>query len=340
MAAKRASDNTSVKDKIERVKRAMLAMQRASWEQGVAAQALLELGETDLVVLMAKEAIVRQDQQGRLAVVGHDGGVVDPAASGEAVLAAARITGDPQLQEGVERMAAYLLHDAPRTNDGILYHILSGPEVWSDATYMAPPFLAVAGYPAEAIKQINGFRDRLWDPQKKLFSHRWDEAKQAFVRRDFWGVGNGWCAAGMARVLRSLPVSMEREKQQLARYVQEVIDGCLACQRQDGLFHDVVDDPSTFVETNLAQMLAYSIYHGVHEGWLERSYLPAADRMRAAAHGKVDEFGLVQGVCGSPRFDRPGTATEGQAFFLLMEAAHRLREPITENTAKEGEKRA
>ena len=340
MAAERASRNASVEDRIERVKRAMLAMQRASWEQGVAAQALLELGEMDLVVLMAKEAIVRQDDQGRLAVLGHDGGVVDPAASGEAVLAAARLTGDAQLQQGAERMADYLLHHAPRTNDGILYHILNGPEVWSDATYMAPPFLSVAGYPAEAVKQINGFRDRLWDPDKKLFSHRWDEAKQAFVRRDFWGVGNGWCAAGMARVIRSLPLSMPPEKQLLAQYVQEVIDGCLACQRVDGLFHDVVDDPTTSVETNLAQMLAYSIYHGVHEGWLDRSYLPAAERMREAANSQVDEFGLVQGVCGSPRFDRPGTATEGQAFFLLMEAAHRLFEPIVENSTKKGEKEA
>jgi hypothetical protein len=44
--------------------------------------------------------------------------------------------------------------------------------------------------------------------------------------------------------------------------------------------------------------------------------------MRMAAHKKVDAFGLVQGVCGAPNFDHPGTATEGQAFFLLMEAAH------------------
>jgi hypothetical protein len=45
--------------------------------------------------------------------------------------------------------------------------------------------------------------------------------------------------------------------------------------------------------------------------------------MRAAAHQHVDEFGLVWDVCGAPNFDRPGVATEGQAFFLLMEAAYR-----------------
>ena len=116
---------------------------------------------------------------------------------------------------------------------------------------------------------------------------------------------------------------MNSEKRQLIGYAKEVLEGCLAHQREDGLFHDIVDDPATFVETNLAQMLAYTIYRGVAGHWLEHAYLQHADRMRSAARAKVDEDGLVQGVCGSPRFDHPGTATEGQAFFLLMEAAAR-----------------
>jgi hypothetical protein len=77
------------------------------------------------------------------------------------------------------------------------------------------------------------------------------------------------------------------------------------------------------VETNLAQMLAYTIYRGTQAGWLETGYRAAANRMRRAAHAKLDDDGLVQGVCGSPDFAHPGVATEGQAFFLLMEAAYR-----------------
>ena len=58
------------------------------------------------------------------------------------------------------------------------------------------------------------------------------------------------------------------------------------------------------MEVNLSQMLAYAIYRG-----------PVA-----AVSGKVDRFGLVQGVCGSPRFDKPGVAAEGQSFYLLLDA--------------------
>jgi rhamnogalacturonyl hydrolase YesR len=168
-------------------------------------------------------------------------------------------------------------------------------------------------------------RKLLWLPDKQLYAHQWDDGAQAYRRADCWGVGNGWAAAGITRVLRALPDEMAEERSQLAGYLCEVVDGCLAHQRADGLYHDVVDDPSTFVETNLAQMLAYTIYRGVQGRWLDAAYLAHADRMRSAAHAKVDAYGLVRGVCGAPHFDHPGTAPEGQAFFLLMEAAYRDR---------------
>ncbi len=298
-------------------------MQRASWEQGTAAQAFLELGDSDLVALMAKEAVVRQAADGRLAMLYSDNQVTDPGANGEAVLFAARTTGDPALREAADRMLDYLLHAAPRTSDGVLHHIRNAPQVWIDAMFMAPPFLAVAGHPEEAVRQIEGMRRLLWDPEKKLYSHIWDESTRDFARKDFWGVGNGWTAAGLTRVIRALPETLADDKRRLAGYVRELVEACAVYQREDGLYHDVIDNPATFVETNLAQMLAYSIYRGIKGGWIDRGYFTQAERMRRAAHAKVDAFGLVQGVCGSPHFDHPGTAAEGQSFCLLMEAARR-----------------
>lgn len=308
---------------VTKVMHAMLAMQRRAWEQGVAAQALLELGETDWVVLLAKDAVVNQLKDGRLALNEGKAPVADPAANGEPLLRAAEVTGDAGLREAAERMLDFLLHKAPRTRDGLIYHNHIENQIWVDAIYMAPPFLAVAGQPDVAVRQLVGYRERLYDAGARLYNHIWDEDLQAYARGLFWGVGNGWAAAGMARVIRALPASMAAEREQLVGFVRELLDGCLAHQRDDGLFHDILDDPETFVETNAAQMLAYTIYRGVAGGWLDEGYLVHADRMRAAAHGKVDAYGLVQGVCGAPHFNRSGTATEGQAFFLLMEAAAR-----------------
>lgn len=306
-----------------RVRHAMLCMQRDAWEQGVAAQAMLETGERDLVILLAREAALRQDADGRLATISCWAGVTDAAANGQAVLWAAAETGDAGLQAAADKMLEYLLRKAPRTTDGTLFHVSDKPQVWVDSLFMAPPFLARAGQHAEAVRQIEGMRRRLWNPGKNLFSAVWDEGRRAFERRDFWGVGNGWAVCGMTRVIQLLPASLAADKKRLCGYVRAALDGCLPHQRPDGLFHNVVNDPRSFVETNLSQMLAYAVYRGVAGGWLPGAYLQSAELMRRAVWKKVDASGLVQGVCGSPEFSSPGTATEGQAFFLLMEAARR-----------------
>lgn len=322
-----SGNNPDTTDEIlDKVKTAMLSMQRASWEHGVAAQAFLELSESEMAVLMARESVLRQLDDGRLSVVYYDNGVTDPAAAGEAVIYAAKITGDEILKEAAGKMLKYLLEIAPKSESGILYHTLNARQFWIDSLYMAPPFLAVAGHYNEAIKQIEGIRSALWDSSKKLYSHIWDDEKKVFKNKDFWGVGNGWAASGITRVIRSLPPEMRAEKYKLITCVKDNIDGCLKHIREDGLFHNVLDDKDTFIETNLSQMLAYSIFSGVKDKWLEANYLEYAYKMRNAAYNKVDKYGYVRGVCGAPHFNKPGRAVEGQAFFLLMEAAYRKLE--------------
>jgi unsaturated rhamnogalacturonyl hydrolase len=308
---------------VEKVKMAMLSMQRHAWEQGVAMQSLLEWGDRDMVVMMAREAVLRVSPDGRLGQVCDNHGVTDPGSNGEGVLFAAKATHDSVLQSAADRMLEYFLKTAPRTEDGTFHHIDDKPQIWIDSMYMAPPFLAVAGAPAEAVKQIEGMRRFLWNTSAKLFSHIWDDGRKAFERQAFWGVGNGWAAAGMTRVIRALPGSMSAERKRLVGYVREVLDGCLERRRPDGLFHDVVDRTDTFIETNLSQILSYTIFRGVKGGWIPGSYLKDAEVMRNAARAKVDDLGYVRDVCGSPTFEKPGTATEGQAFFILMEAAAR-----------------
>lgn len=321
----RTDGDTPVKKEniLDKVKLAMFSMQRATWEQGVAMQAMLEVGEWDMVILMAKDAVLRQSQDGRLAMLGEEFALTDAASPGEAVLWAAKKTGDPILMNGFNKMLDYILTKAPRTKEGIIYHFTNIPQIWSDSNYMLPPFLAAAGKHEEAVRQLEGVWGFLYSPEKKLLSHMWDAEKKEFVRKAFWGVGNGWTAAGITRLLRAIPVSMEGERKRLIGHLRDLLDGCLQHIRPDGLFHNILDDPTSFVETNLAQMLAYSIYRGIKGGWLEPRYKEYADRMRTAAQAKVDSLGLVQGVCGSPEFDHAGTATEGQVFFILMEVSRR-----------------
>lgn len=303
-------------DQVTRVKRMLLSMQRHSWEQGVAMQAFLEQGDDAIVLAMAREAVYRALPDGRAAMM-DEKGLTDPCSAGEALLHAVRLTDDAKLRAGLAGLLRWALQGIPRNGGGICYHLEGKPEFWVDSLYMLPPFLAAAGHGEAAMRQWRGLFAALLNAQTGLLSHRWDDAKQAFVRKDAWGVGNGWALASAARLYGLLPAC----RGEITALAVPLVDRVLGHMRPDGLFHDVIDDPNTFAEVNLSQMLAYTLYRGMADGWLGDAYAPKAERLYAAAAANVDDFGQVWQVCGAPHFDRPGTAPEGQAFFLLMSAA-------------------
>jgi rhamnogalacturonyl hydrolase YesR len=311
----------SLKDRIARVLTATIGMQRFNWEQGTVAQALLEMGEYDLMISFARAAIMRQTE-GRFSVIAGNNPINDCASIGEAVLFAGKLTGDPVFKQGAAEMLEVIKTTPHKNDEGIIYHTQEPAKyIMSDAFYMLPPFLAAAGEFDEALKQIEGYRKYLYHPEEKLYSHMWDGPNKRFEREDFWGVGNGWTAAGITRVIRHLPDSRMEDKKRMIGYVKDVVDGCLKFLREDGLFHNVINKPDTFAEVNLSQMISYTIFRGVKAGYLDPGYLKKAELMRKAASEQVDYLGYVNKVCGVPSFDRSYFAPEGQAFYLLMETA-------------------
>ena len=162
---------------------ALLAMQRQSWEQGVAAHAAYDLGRLDLVRLMAESAVARQTPDGRLG--GPDDNAVNGAACGEAALVAG-------FADAAARQRDWLLHGAGRTEDGTICHVVGTPAVWADTVYMVVPFLAAVGELDEAVRQVEGHR-----------RHLCSDGLYAAIDPDrpaHWGGGNGWVVAGGAGV--------------------------------------------------------------------------------------------------------------------------------------------
>jgi len=306
---------------IKKVKLMALAMQRYPWEQGVLAQAFLESGDAEETIMLAREAVHRQIEDGRPAMVGSWDPVTDPCGNGEAIRFAWERTGDPLFEQALKKLKDWALNKAPRSEGGIVYHISARPEFWVDSAYMLPPFLACIGEYGEALKQIDGYYDTLFVEEKGLLGHIYDDGAKRWVRRDVWATGNGWAIAGMSRIIDALPDSMVDDKQRLIGRVRQILDSAVKYLRADGLFHDVLDNPQTFVETNFAQMAAYTIYRGAASRWLDDSYIEYADLMRKAALGKIDEYGLVTGACGAPDFMVSGESVEAQAFCILMESA-------------------
>ena len=298
-------------DQQQRVLTAMLAMQRQSWEQGIASHALLDLELVDLAEIVARDAVTRQNPEGMLAEI--DGyGLVNSGSVGGVV----RWAG---LTAAFDRQLNWLLRDCPRAADGTLFHIRDLHEMWIDTVYMVVPTLLLSGETEAARLQFEGHRRRLFDASAGLYAWRWNEDLSRVTHPEHWGTGTGWVVAGIARGIRIL--GDHRFSVELAEHARLVIDACLAFRRDDGIFHNIIDDESTFAEGNLAQMLAYAILTGVLGGWLPRSYEAHGRSLVASARELVDDRGFVRRVGGAPPFDHQGTSVEAQAFFLLATTA-------------------
>ena len=53
-----------------------------------------------------------------------------------------------------------------------------------------------------------------------------------------------------------------------------------------------------------------------------KEYEDKANFLRKAQHGRVDPYGFLYGVCGIPNNNKTGISSNGQSFFLMMEAAY------------------
>lgn len=316
--------------KITLVKNAMLAVQRYPWEQGVCAQALWELGDETTAIAMAHDAVLRQQTDGRLAVINDNIAVTDPAANGEVVWRAYERTGNDMYRTAAEKMLAYLMHQASRTENGCICHNeisfyegYSADQIWVDSVYMAPPFLAVMGELDEAVAQIEGYLAYLKDDKTGLLYHIYDPRTKQFVRQKLWATGNGWALLGIARVLEvALKQGAKAHADKLIGYGKALLDAMLKYQLTDGRFYDILDDEDSFAEGTAAMMTAAFIYRGVASGWLSGTYLKHADQVRETMDEYVDEFGLIREVCGCPHFQTPGTSAESMAAYLMMWAWH------------------
>ena len=316
--------NTKSTDKdsaLEKAKLALLTMPRKPTEQGMASIAFLDSGDYNIVELIALETLHNLANSPE---ADKSRALLNVVSTGEALLFASQETKNNTFRETVNNMTSTLINQSPEVEENI-YLYNNNQEVNLEIIFQILPFLAAAGFPDEAYLQVTALRKLLFDEDKHLFYPIYNVAKKEITPIGFWGSGNGMAIAGLTRILRYITTRMSEEKEELTDFLKELIDGCLIYKRDDGLFHNILDESSSFVEVNLSQMLTYAIYSGIYYGRLDFSYREPADQMRKAVNEKTDSYGFVNDVCNLNDRKTPCQSVGGQVFYILMEsAANRL----------------
>lgn len=305
-----------------KVMQAMLCMTRQCWEQGIAAQALMEAGQEGLLELAVHDMVLRQSCDGRLCNVENTPAVTDSAFCVPAVLLTGKRMQKENYKEAAQKNIRFFLKDAERAVDGTLFHMRSTREIWADSAAFLPYALALSGYYTEAFNQMKGILTRLFCDDTGLYFHMWDDRRKDYLRAVPWAIGNGWILTGLLRLILVWNGGYQEEKKQMKRWFYQLLDNMLRYETRNHGFHDILDNPDTFEESESAAMIAYVIYRAAAEGLIERKYIVRADSIRETLYQKISFDGLVHQASASPAFDHPGTSVECQAHVIMMECAY------------------
>lgn len=146
-----------------------------------------------------------------------------------------------------------------------------------------------AKYIDRAATTMAAYLDKLQQPNG-LFFHAPDS-------QFYWSRGNGWVAAGMAELLRSLPRNHPKRARIVAGY-QKMMASLLKYQGEDGLWRQLLDHPESWAETSGTGMFTFAMVTGVKNNWLERkTYGPAARKAWLGLVKHLDSDANVADVC-------------------------------------------
>lgn len=144
-------------------------------------------------------------------------------------------------------------------------------------------------YIDRAAKEMVAYLDKLQE-SNGLFYHAPDVPF-------FWGRGIGWMAAGMTELLLSLPNDNPDRARILEGY-RKLMATLKETQSKDGMWRQLVDDPTSWPETSCTGMFTFALVTGVKQGWLEADvYGPVARNGWIALAGYVHGNGDVCEVC-------------------------------------------
>ena len=195
-----------------------------------------------------------------------------------------------------KRLASLKPEDRERVEQAVRDGLSQQTRFWIDDMYMITALQAQAyratgdrTYIDRAGREMAAYLDKLQQPNG-LFYHAPDAPF-------FWGRGNGWMAAGMAELLRSLPGEHPHRARIMDGY-RKMMAALLKHQGAGGTWRQLIDRPESWPETSCTGMFTFALVTGVKHGWLDgKTYGPAARKGWLGLVKYVNADGDIGEVC-------------------------------------------
>lgn len=208
-------------------------------------------------------------------------------------------TGNPQWRPYLERWAEWVMHDMPRTPRGGMQHVTLAEEnhqqLWDDTLMMSVLPLAKIGklldrpaYIEEAKYQFFVHTQYLMERESGLWFHGWTFDGNHNFARARWARGNSWLTIVIPEFLELLDLP---EQDATRRFLLQVLESQVAalaqCQDSSGLWHTLLDDPSSYLEASATAGFAFGILKAVRKRYIAPHYQAVAEN---ALRGLVERI--------------------------------------------------
>ncbi|NGX89928.1 glycoside hydrolase family 105 protein [Rahnella sp. Lac-M11] len=199
-------------------------------------------------------------------------------------------TGNAAWRPYLERWAEWVMYEMPRTDKGAMQHIVYNNEnhqqMWDDTLMMSVLPLAKIGklldrpeFVEEATYQFLVHVQYLMDRETGLWFHGWTFDGHHNFAQARWARGNSWLTIAIPEFLELVDLP---ENNATRRYLLQVLESQVSalakCQDDSGLWHTLLDDPHSYLESSATAGFAYGILKAVRKRYIDASYAPVAEK--------------------------------------------------------------
>ncbi|NLP34624.1 MAG: glycosyl hydrolase family 88 [Clostridiales bacterium] len=266
---------------------------------------------------------------------------IDSINSGKVLFFLYEETGEDKYRYAIDTLMGQLAAH-PRTKCGNFWHKKRYPnQIWLDGLYMAQPFYMAyetefnqkQGY-NDIINQFENVRKNLYNNDKGLYYHAYDEAKIQYwanketgLSPNFWLRSMGWYLMAIIDTMDEISIEIFEHYKRLEELFKEAIKGILQYQdKESKLFYQVIDKAEidgNYLETSGSAMIAYAILKACRKDVLHKEkyqFIGEEILNKLVEYKLVEKDGNIHlsGICSVAGLG-PGEERDGSIEYYLSE---------------------
>ncbi len=211
-----------------------------------------------------------------------------------------------EFERVMREWADWIFTKMTRTEYGGIQHkhaeCENSQELWDDTLFMTVLFLCRAGilfnrpeYIEEARYQWLLHQKYLADNRSGLWFHAWRFDKRDNFADALWGRGNAWITVFVPEMLELIGKD-DAFSRFMVTVLQDQVSAIERYQDASGLWHTLINEDTSYIETSASAGFVYGILRSVRLGVLDKKYLSVCKKAYPALLNEIKDDGTVANV--------------------------------------------